>query len=279
MATKNFVPQIWAATILRTLENNLVGKKICSTEYTGEIKQKGDTVYFNGLADPTISDYSDSVDLTYETLQDARVAMQINQAKSFAFKVTDIEKAQASVDIKGSQAQRAAYKLSEAIDTYIMALYSQLTAGVTGTVTTANVLSLIGRIKQLLAEANVADKDTWIVIPPWLKLKLELAGIKFQIKNGIDGKDGMAWTDALGFDLYVTNQVKNNGTVLVPVSEVMGGSYTAIAMATQITETENIRLQNTFADAVRGLAVFDAKIIKPKEIVRATLTYAAETTI
>lgn len=36
MATANFVPKIWAATILRTLEDNLIAKKIANTQYTGK---------------------------------------------------------------------------------------------------------------------------------------------------------------------------------------------------------------------------------------------------
>ena len=36
MSTKNFAHKVWAATILRTLESKLVGKKICNTDYTGK---------------------------------------------------------------------------------------------------------------------------------------------------------------------------------------------------------------------------------------------------
>src|SRR5690242_19114245 len=116
-----FVPQIWTTKILRTLEDNLVAKKICNMDAEGEIKKAGDTVYFNGLADPTINTYSGSV--TYEGLQDAGMTMVIDQQNYFAFKVTDIQKAQANVDLKGSQAARAAYKLKEACDTNILSLY------------------------------------------------------------------------------------------------------------------------------------------------------------
>lgn len=278
MSTKNFVPQIWSAKILRTLEDNLVAKKICTTDSTGEIKQKGDTVHFNGLADPTIFTYT-GADITYETLQDSRISLLIDQSDAFAFKVGDIEKAQANVDMKGSQAERAAYGLKKTCDTYIMGLYAQAKNVTSATITSANVLSSVGRVQQLLAENNVYDKNMWMVVPPWMRLKLELAGIKFQIKNGINGSDGLAWCDQLGFDIYVNNQVVNTNTVALPVSEIMAGSYNAIGFADQITETEEIRLINTFDTAVRGLHVYGAKVIKPAELVRFTATYASETTI
>lgn len=279
MSTTNFSPKIWAATILRTLESKLIAKKICNTEYTGEIKKKGDTVYFNGLADPTISSYTGAT-ISYEALQDSRVSLIVDQADMFAFKVGDIEAAQASMDTKGSQAQRSAYKLAQACDTYIMGLYASAGKTVTAaTITSANVLSVIGAFQQKLSESDVDASDMWMVIPPWLQLKLKLAGIKFSINEGIKGMGGMEWTNDLGFNLYVTNQVVNTGTVAVPISQVMAGSGMAIAFADQINETETLRAIDTFDDLVRGLHNYGAKVIKGQELVAGALTFGAETTI
>ncbi|MFD0673929.1 hypothetical protein [Cohnella sp. GCM10027633] len=278
MGVQNFVPAIWSTKILRTLEDNLVAKKICNMDAEGEIKKAGDTVYFNGLADPTITAYTGSV--TYEGLQDAGVTMHIDQQNYFAFKVTDIQKAQANVDLKGSQAARAAYKLKEACDTNIMSLYGEANLTVTdASCDTASILSTMGAIQQELAQVNVPSSDMWCVIPPWVQLKLKLAGIKFQINNGLNGTGGMAWTNELGFDIYVTNQVINTNTVQAPVSKVMAGSYNAIAFAQQIIETESLRLESSFDTGVRGLHVFGRKVVRPDLLCTATLTFAAETTI
>lgn len=279
MSTANFAPKVWAATILRTLESKLIAKKIANTEYTGEIKKKGDAVYFNGLADPTISSYTGAT-ISYEALEDSRVTLIVDQADMFAFKVGDIESAQASMDIKGSQAQRAAYKLAQACDTYMMGLYTDAGKTVTAaTVTSANVLSILGTFKQKLAESDVDASDMWITIPPWLQLKMELAGIKFSINEGIKGQGGMMWNDTLGFDVYVTNQVVNTGTEAVPISQIMAGSGMAIAFADQVNETETLRAIDTFDDLVRGLHNFGAKVIKNQELVHGALTFGPETTI
>ena len=53
---------------------------------------------------------------------------------------------------------------------------------------TATILSDIGLMKQKLAENNVPENDMWLVLPPWVQLKLELAGIVFSINEGIHGK-------------------------------------------------------------------------------------------
>lgn len=278
MTISNFIPQIWSTKILRTLEDNLVGKRICTLSAEGDIKKFGDTVIFNGLADPTISSYT-GASISYENLQDASIVLQINQQDYFAFKIGDIEKAQAIVDAKGSQADRAAYKLQQAADTYIMGLHGQAALTSSASVTSVNVFSTIGAVQQSLAQVNVSDADMWMVIPPWVRLKLELAGVRFQVNNGINGTGGMAWTDALGFDIYVTNQVVNTGTVAGPISKVMAGSYNSIAFASQILETEAMRLESTFDTGVRGLHVYGARVIQPNLLHTATLTFGVETTI
>ena len=279
MSTKNFAPKVWAATILRTLESKLVAKKIANTQYTGEIKKHGDAVYFNGLADPTIFAYTGAT-ISYEALEDARVTLLVDQQNAFAFKVGDIEAAQASMDMKGSQAQRAAYKLAQACDTKMMGLYTEAGKTVSAvTVTSANVLSVMGNYKQLLAESDVDASDMWVAIPPWMQLKLELAGVKFSINEGVKGKGGMMWCNTLGFDIYITNQVVNTGTTATPISQIMAGSGMAIAFADQITDTETLRSIDTFDDLVRGLHVFGAKVIKDQELVSGALTFGAESTI
>lgn len=278
MGVAQFVPQIWTTKILRTLEDNLIAKKICNMDAEGEIKKAGDTVYFNGLSDPTITAYTGSV--SYEGLQDAGMTMVIDQQNYFAFKVTDIQKAQANVDLKGSQAARAAYKLKEACDTNILSLYGDANLTYTdASLDSATAISTFGEIQNQLAQVNVPSSDMWCVIPPWVQLKLKLAGIKFSINEGINGTGGMAWTNELGFDIYVTNQVVNTGTVAAPVSKVMAGSYSSIAFAQQIVETESLRLEGSFDTGVRGLHVFGRKVVRPDLLCTATLTYAAETSI
>jgi len=89
----------------------------------------------------------------------------------------------------------------------------------------------------------------------------------------------MAWAAVLGFNVYVTNQVVNTGTVAVPISQVMAGSGMAIAFADQINETETLRAIDTFDDLVRGLHNFGAKVIKPLELVSGALTFGAETAV
>jgi hypothetical protein len=277
-ATPNFIPTIWDTQILRVLEDNLIAKKICNRKHEGQIKQAGDTVKFQGLSDPTINTYAGTV--SYEELKDSGLVMQIDQQKYFAFKVDDIDKAQTNIDEKGSQATRAAYKLRETADTFIMNKYADANISVSGTITTANVLSKVGEVCQKLAEVNVSENDTFMVIPPWMRLKLQLAGIKFSINEGLKGTGGMAWTNELGFDMYVTNQVVNLGSAATPQSQIIAGAYNSIMYADQIINTQYFdKLEDSFDCAVRGLHVYGAKVIRPDLLVNFDATFGAETTI
>ena len=274
----NFIPQLWDASVLRTLEDNLVAKQICNVSGTEQIKAFGDTVFFNGLSDPTVDDYTGTI--TYEALVDSQVALLINQQKYYAFKVTDPEQAMANVDLKGSQADRAAYSLKKACDTVIMGEYANAYHTVQDTTcTTTNILSDIGLAKQYLAENNVNENDMYLVIPPWVQLKLELAGIVFSINEGINGKGGMNWAKVLGFDVFVTNQVANTNTTVAPYSQCLAGSYNSIVFADRLETSEMFRSQDTFEYYCRGLHIFGVKTVKPKELVKLDLRYTAETTI
>lgn len=271
-----FIPEIWDASVFRTLEDNLIARKICRN-YSDKVKGAGDTIHFNGLADPTVSSYAGTV--SYGTLNDGTVSLLIDQQNYYGFDVTDLEQAMANVDLKGSQASRAGYALKKACDTHILKLYTEAGNAIPDDAScdTATIISDIGLMKQKLAENNVDENDMWLVINPWIQLKLELAGIVFKINEGINGKGGMMWAKVLGFDTYVTNQVYNSATT--PVSHIMGGSYNAIAFAETLMQSEAIRSETAFSTHVRGLHVFGAKVIKPMELVSAKLTYSAESSI
>ena len=274
---KGFIPEIWDASVMRTLEDNLILKKICNLKPTKDIQSAGDTVYFTELADPTITDYAGTI--THEALVDSQIALLINKEKTFAFKVADEDALMANVDLKGSQASRAAYNLKQAVELDVMQnVVSDAAAGtVTANVTSATVLSSVAELAQKLMENNVPENNMWLAIPPWVMVKLKLAGVAFSINEGINGKGGMMWTKDLGFDVYVTNTVYESAAT--PVSKVLAGSYQAIGYADKMLKTRTMELQSTRAIGVDGGLIYGYKVIKPKELALGTFTYVAETSI
>lgn len=55
----------------------------------------------------------------------------------------------------------------------------------------------------------------------------------------------------------------------------MAFNRSAISYAGQVTEVEALKLQTTFGNAVRGLYVFGAKVVRPNALATLYLTEAA----
>lgn len=277
---RGFIPEIWDATIYRTLEDNLVLNKIAKAPLEKSASQPGDTIYFADMGDPTISDYTGS--LTPEDIKDSQLSMTIDKTKTFCFAVKDLDSLMANADLSGSQTQRAAYNLKDAIEKdFMQNVGADANAGtaLSATITSANVISNVGELARQLYEQNVTDSNLWIVLPHWMKLKLELAGIKFQINNGVNGKGGMFWTNELGYDVYVTNTVYNAGNQATPISTVMAGSYQAIGYTDIMLKTRTIPLSGSRKTQVDGGAAYGYKLVLPKQLAKGTFTFGAETTI
>jgi len=280
IATPNTIPKLYEAKILRTLEKNLVAKKLCNAKTSSPITKYGDTVYFPSLADPTIGNYT-GADFTYEDLQDAQLAMFIDQQKYFAFRVDDIDEAQSVMDMKNSQLDRAAYGLRDEADKRVFTHYAEAHNQLTEAgVTSATIFSSIARIARVLDEQNVPANQRWMAINPIVKERMVLAGIRFQVENGGEGiNGGVQFADYLDFKVYVSNNLHTTGADETQVAYVMAGSDNAIAFADQLMNTRIMPLERSFKMGCSGLYVYGSKVIKAKELVTSAMTFAAESTI
>lgn len=278
--TRGFIPELYDASVYRTLEDNLVLKQICKAPIKAPIKDYGDTVYFTDLADPTITDYTGT--LTPEDLQDSQIAMLIDKTKTFCFKVHDIDGLMSNLDAKGSQSERAGYQLKDKIEKDVFANVGALAnagAPLAATITSANVISYVSELARQLYDNNVQDSNMFMLLPPWMMIKLKIAGISFSINNGTNGKGGMFWTKDLGFETFITNTVYNSGTQATPVSTILGGSYQAIGFSEKMLKTRNIELSGSRATQLDGGTIYGYKCIKPKELAVMTATFGAESAI
>jgi hypothetical protein len=261
-----------------TLHNNLIAKKICTMDTGSQITKQGDTVTFTGLATPTISPYTGTI--SPETLKDAGVTLLIDQQNYYSFYVDDIEKFQSIIDIKGTSVEEAAYGLRNTADKYVLGLYAGANTTVTATVTATIALSTTATVCRKMEEKNIKPGQRWMVIPPWYKEKLVLAGVKFSILQGVGGaKDGMSWANEWDTDFYVSNNLTQTGAEGSYVTECMAGSYNAIVYAEQILKSRvNENVAASFSAQCDGLHVFGAKIIKGNELIRITATQGAAAT-
>lgn len=270
MALENFKPTVWSALIIDALRKSLVFGDVANRNYEGEIRGGGEKVKILELGDITVSEYAGTV--SYESLDDASKFLEINQKKYFAFSVDDVDKAQANVEIMIQATNKAAYKLRDTADQYIASLHadagvktslgttaSPLTVTSDGASSTTSVKKLFSLIAKGLDEKNVSQDGRWIVVPPWLHQKIVLAeDARMTVENSAT-TNGIVG-NLFGFQVRMSNNVAtaSSGTV----HKVMAGTNEAISYADQIVKTEALRLENSFAEGIRGLHVYGAKVVQ-----------------
>ena len=288
---KDAIPIIFAATLLEEIKNLLVFGKVAFKKHSGEIKEKGDRIKLKGYGGVDIDDYAPESaawvsthpnGITYQDVQAAAMFLDVDHAKDYGIKLHDITELQSDPAARVHYAKETAYGLVREVDIFLAGLYTQSALGTHvlkhSAMTTALITSYIGELWDALSGVNIEKK--FITIPPWVALKLLLAGVihaddlKGELKNGFIGR-------VLQFDMFMSN----NTPALAPVTAgykrniIMAGSYQAIAFVDQMTEAESLRSQGWFADLVRGLHVWGGRVVKPKELFYLDLEFAPETTI
>lgn len=279
MSIRRFRPEIWSAKLLVALRKNLVyaGPGMVNRDYEGEITEAGDTVRITSISRPTIGTYvPNSTVITPEELTDAQRTLVVDQAKYWAFKVDDVDKRQAVGDVMPQAMSEAAYGLRDIVDQYVANLYTQAqSANQLGTIAVpvANpeyfYSKIVVPLGVALDDANVPDEGRWMVIPPWLygRALLDPNFINAEksgdggaaLRNGFVGRAG-------NFDIVKSNNCPNpTGDDFV----VIAGNSTAISFAEQINKTEAYRPESSFSDAVKGLALYGAKVIRPEALATA----------
>lgn len=120
MAITNFIPEVWSAAILEALRAKLVFPSLCNRDYEGDIREAGDTVHITGYDDVTVRKYVRGQAITVDDVNDKEAAvLEINQSDYFAFKVNDLDKAQAKADMTGKFTNSAAYNMMKNVENYI----------------------------------------------------------------------------------------------------------------------------------------------------------------
>ena len=266
------VPEIYSALILTSLKKNLVYAQptVVSREYEGEIRGQGDTVRIRSLSRPTIGTYTKgSTTITPEQLTDAERALYIDQSKYFAFELDAIDAAQSAGGELTTALTEATYGLRDVADQFVASLYTGAqSANQLGTIsvtTAAGAYTVLRKLRTALNKANVPMEGRYAIVPAFFEgllleddrfVRVDASGSSEGLRNGIIGR-------ALGFDVLMSNNAPNpTGDDYV----VQAGHPSAIAYAEQIVKVEAYRPDDSFSDALKGLHVYGAKLVRPDAI-------------
>ncbi|MBR5295847.1 MAG: P22 coat protein - protein 5 domain protein [Clostridia bacterium] len=275
MAIQNFIPTLWSETLYTELEKDYVGVKLSSREFEGDIRGEGDRVKICGIGPVTVFDYNKNEDMpAAEVLSDTERTLIIDQAKGFNFFLDSIDLAQSKKSLMQAAMKEASGALSDVADRYIYSLTDENVAVLENDdVNSTNIISIIADARRILMENNVPNSaKISLEVPPAIEQKLVLAKVLRSTDN-VEALGRGYIGSFMGFDIYVTNNITPSGD----------GSYRciartgrAIAFAEQVSAVKAYEPELRHGDAVKGLHLYGAKIIYPKEMVFLNLTPGEE---
>lgn len=293
MSILNFIPTIWAEGMIREQERAHRFVQDCERKYEGQLKKQGDKVVVPTLMTPDVT----TIDLPAKgsdrltkiaaptALSDRGIEVMADKMTYFNFAVADIDRVQANQELMAEAQRQEAQKIANEHDKLVanLAASSEATKMFTGPKQVVsgtagegeiNVLYLLDLAAQKLYENDVPDSETIIAtIPPRFHTLIKQKYLELDtdnsdmMKNGMIGKYG-------NIIIRLSNNVHNGGTSSAPQDNIMIRTKDAIAFVEQLNDIEAYRPQDMVgADAVKGASVYGTKIIRPKKLVVANITY------
>ncbi|MBX3288452.1 MAG: P22 coat protein - protein 5 domain protein [Acidobacteria bacterium] len=273
MALDNFIPTIWTARLLISLDKALVygQSNVSNRDYEGEIRQAGNSVKINSIGDVTVKPYVKNTDIDApETLVDSSQMLNITQAEYFNFAVDNVDAAQSNVNVMSEAMRRAAHRLSDVADQFIAAKHVEVpSANMIGNDGAPIAVDLPAKAYENLVdlgtkldEANVESEGRFCVIPPWFYALL-LKDNRF-VAAGTSKTDEVLRNgqvgEAAGFTLLKSNNVPHDSGTKY---KIIAGVPMAHSYADQVVEVKAYEKEKGFADGVKGLHVYGSKLVRP----------------
>lgn len=281
MAITNFIPEVWSAAILEALRAKLVFPSLCNRDYEGDIREAGDTVHITGYDDVTVREYVRGQPITVDDVTDKEAAvLKIDKSDYFAFKVNDLDKAQAKADLTGKFTNSAAYNMMKNVENYISNLMDTAVSTPAKTVavgTPADAYLAVVEAGRKLDVQNVPDEGRWLVVSP------DFYALLLQDSRFIEGTEAGHNTllngvvgQVRGFTVVKSNNVPRKSSS-PDTQSILAGTNAAVTFAQQVSKVEAMRMQTDFADMVRGLDLYGAKVIRPECLTKITLNLSTST--
>lgn len=282
MAVTTFIPELWSARLLYALEKAHVATNLVNRSYDGVIANQGDTVHINSIGAVTVKDYTKNTDIADpDALTTTDQKLEIDQCKYFNFQVDDVDKAQAAGELIDTAMGRAAYGLADAADAFLLKTIAggAASGNVVGSaaapiaLTKDNVYENIVKLRTKLDKQSVPNTGRTLVVPPEVYALL-LMDDRFAKSDAAAGQNALVNGEVgrvAGFTVYMSNNVAagtGTDTGKTPYFEITAQVESATTYAEQIIKTEAYRLEKRFADGVKGLHVYGAKVTDGSRIAK-----------
>lgn len=278
MSYEKFKANVMAAKIMedRTRASAFINHTV--REYEGLLRNVGDSVTIKGAGKVAFTHTSDGKPIKLgdpQTPEGTNAILTVKQQDAFNFMVPDIDAAQGAKDAIALYRKQVSNELAMIQDRYIASMaqspLAKLASANATQATKANILEMLDDAVQWLQEGDVptTEKVTAFVTPAAFKL-IRQNDISLDTDNSKMLASG-AVAKYNNLDIVISNNVvRDNG-----VDYCMIMTDKAIAFVDAITKIEAKRANDYIADEVRGVSLYDAKLIRPKELYVLNIKYTA----
>ena len=264
----HFQQTIWSKSILRSLDKITSLRNHCNFQYEKDSKNAKE-VKILSVNRPTIRTYVPGTPLQRESAADSSQTLQLNQYRYFNFEVEDIVKAQSVPGLMEALTDEAGKGLALEGDLYVAEVIKTAADGGEVAVssseialTASNAMSSVEDGFATLYGNDCKVSDTFYlelapkVFTTYRQQLTELSTNNPEIlKKGAVGKINNAY-------VCVENCLPKSATAYYNILR----TEKAVAFAEQIDKVEKYRPEDAFTDAVKGLYVFGAKVVRPAEV-------------
>lgn len=276
-----FIPTVWAARLLTALDTSLVyGQSgVCNRDYEGDILEAGNSVKVASIGDVSIGNYIKDSDISDpEILTDSEQTMLIDQQKYFNFFVDSVDRAQQNVNVLDEAMRRAAWKLNDEADRYIAGLMDAAVPAPNriGSLalpiipSSTDAYEYLVDLGVLLDEGNTPIHGRFVIVPAWFH-GLLLKDDRF-VRSGTPAGDARLANGEVGEAAGFMILKSNNVPVTAAKYKIIAGHSIATSYAEQVLDVRTYQPEKRFGDAVKGLHVYGAKVLRPTSLAVLTVT-------
>lgn len=282
------VPIVMAARLFQAYTDKRVFAQRTDRTWQGTLANGGNTIRISKGAAQAVADYAVNGEIVYANADAVHVVdIGIPKQKSWAVKIDDISAVQSSANLLDDAVRLAGIDLAETVDADVRAEFEAAATAGPAIALDHDAASMdandfnLARLHRILDVAKLPREGRWLMIGAYtaellmgfsLQNAVLNAPVNDALRNGNIGNYG-------GFSIIVYDP--KYSTVGAPASGKASvtepwyyGNDTACAFVDQIDRTEQLRLQTTFADAVRGLYTYGAKMVDPTRMHKSAVTIA-----
>ena len=279
------IPTIFDNKILRSLKIASVEDEITNDNYSGTIKDKGDTVKIIKQPVVTTKPYTRGVQIERQEIVDEDLSLVIDQGNYYGYALEDVEVVQSHIDWEDACADAAGYSLHNAYDSEVLTYISGQVATAT-TVSSGGSPSTIGygsgntftpynalnRLRRLLDEQNVPFDGRWVVASPafWEMVadedgKIVEAQVMGDKESVMRAGKLASGAKLAGFTCFQSN---NAPTYSASVPILLAGHVDAVATASQVLKSRVMPNPNAFGMMYDGLHIYGRKALRTNALAK-----------